>query len=262
MAEDFITSSANPKIKNIIKLRKPKESRDQKLILVEGEKEISLAKKAGFEIVEIFYSAGFKREEGISVGVYKELVTRVSKQVFEKISYRDNPDGFLALARRSERQLFEVKLSKNPLVIILEGVEKPGNLGAIMRTADAAGVDAVILNDSHIDIYNPNAIRSSIGTIFVKQVVEATREETLKWLNENNISVYATSRFGKKNYSDASYKKGTAFVMGAEHDGLSDAWKKAARELITIPMNGEASSLNLSVSAAILVYEALRQRKK
>lgn len=262
MAENFISSSANPKIKNIIKLRKPRESREQGLILVEGEKEIGLAQKSGFKILEIFFCVDFKDGDNLLIGNYKGQVTRVSKQVFEKIAYRDNPDGFLALAKRSERKLCDIKLSKNPLVIILEGVEKPGNLGAIVRTADAAGVDAIILNDSHIDIYNPNAIRSSIGTIFMKQLAEASKEETLKWLNENNISAYATSRAGKKNYSKANYKKGTAFVMGSEHDGLSAFWKKAAHELVMIPMKGEASSLNLSVSTAVLVFEALSQRKE
>lgn len=261
MADNFITSLTNPKIKNVIKLRKPKESREQNLILVEGEKEISLAEKAGFQIEEIYYCAGFKRETNSNIGVYGGKIYRVSKKVFEKISYRDNPDGFLALVHRKERQLFEVELSSNPLILILEGIEKPGNLGAILRTADAAGVDAVILNDSHIDIYNPNAIRSSIGTIFMKQVVEAGREETIKWLKKNKIATYATSRAGKKDYSKMNYKKPTAFVMGSEHDGLSEAWKKEAGNLIMIPMKGEASSLNLSVSTAVLVYEALSQRR-
>ncbi|MBD3247692.1 RNA methyltransferase [Candidatus Falkowbacteria bacterium] len=260
--ENFITSLTNPKIKNAIKLRKPRESKKQDLILVEGEKEISLALKGGFEIKELFYCASFKRRANSELGIYNKNIIRVSKKVFEKISYRDNPDGFLALVKRQETQLFEVKLSKAPLVIVLEGIEKPGNLGAILRTADAAGVDAVILNDSHIDIYNPNAIRSSIGTIFMKQVVEASRVNTIKWLKKNKIRSFATSKAGKSDYSKANYKKATAFIMGSEHDGLSEAWKKAADDFIKIPMKGSASSLNLSVSTAILVYEAISQRGK
>lgn len=262
MFDNFIKSPSNPKIKNAVKLRKASVSKKQKLILVEGEKEISLAIKGGFKIEELFYCSSFKRKADSGLGVYDKDITRVSKKVFEKISYRDRPDGFLALVKRREKALFEVKLSKDPLVIVLEGIEKPGNLGAILRTADAAGVDAVILNDSHIDIYNPNAIRSSIGTIFIKQVVDSSREETAKWLKENKIKMFATSKAGKKDYSKASYKKGAAFIMGSEHDGLSAAWKKTADEFIKIPMKGQASSLNLSVSTAVLVYEAISQRSK
>ncbi len=256
-----ITSTSNPKIKNIIKLRKPRERKKQGLIIVEGKVEISLALKTGWKIKELFFNDEFVNNETVSVSVEGHYAIEVSKEVFEKIAYRETPDGYLAIFESKSLELEDIKLSDNPLIVVLEGVEKPGNLGAILRSANAAGVDVVILNDSQIDLYNPNAIRSSIGSIFDMQVLSANRSETIKWLEEKKIKRIATSKAGEKAYTEANLKEPVAIVMGSEHDGLSEKWQKEADEFVYIPMEGIVSSLNLSVSTAVILFEAKRQRK-
>lgn len=259
----FIDSADNKKIKNIIKLQKPHERKKQGVVLVEGYKEILAALKAGMSLVEIFYCATYGGENPSFFGVSKDqkLIANVSKEVFEKITYREKPDGYLAIFMAKELALADIKLSEKPLVLVIEGTEKPGNFGAILRTADAAGVDAIIANDPQLDIYHPNAIRASIGAAFDKQIAIATREETIAWLAANNITTYATSKRGEKDFYDFDLTGGIAFVLGAEHSGLSEEWREAADEYIKIPMTGVVDSLNLSASAAILLFEAVRQRK-
>jgi RNA methyltransferase, TrmH family len=260
----FIDSVDNPKIKNILKLQKPHERKKQGVVLVEGYKEILAALKAGLNLVEIFYCATYGGENPSFFGVDKDkkLIANVAKDVFEKITYREKPDGYIAIFLAKNLQLADIKLSAAPLVLVIEGAEKPGNFGAILRTADAAGVDAIIANDPQLDIYHPNAIRASIGAAFDKQIAIATREETIAWLAANSITTYATSKRGEKNFYDFDYTGGTAFILGAEHSGLSDEWRESADEYIKIPMTGVVDSLNLSASAAILLFEAVRQRKK
>jgi RNA methyltransferase, TrmH family len=259
----FIDSPDNQKIKNILKLQKPAERRKQGAVLIEGYKEILAALKSGLQLVEIFYCATYGGENPSFFGIDKDkkLIANVSKTVFEKITYRDDPDGYIAIFLVKNYSLPEIKLSAKPLILVLEGMEKPGNFGAILRTADAAGVDAIIVNDNQLDIYHPNAIRASIGSIFNAQIVVATREETIAYLAANNITTYATSKRGEKNFYDFDLTAGTAFVLGAEHSGLSEEWREAADEYIKIPMTGVVDSLNLSASAAILLFEAVRQRK-
>jgi RNA methyltransferase, TrmH family len=260
----FIDSVDNPKIKNILKLQKPPERNKQGVVLVEGYKEVLAALKAGLQLVEIYYCAIYGGENPSFFGVDKDkkLIANVSREVFEKITYRDKPDGYIAIFVAKKLALADIKLSATPLVVVLEGAEKPGNFGAILRTADAAGADAIIVNDAQLDIYHPNAIRASIGAAFDRQIAGATREETIAWLAENNITAYATSKRATKAYTDFNFSSGTAFILGAEHSGLSEEWKEAADEFITIPMTGVVDSLNLSASAAILLFEAVRQRKK
>jgi|WetSurMetagenome_2_1015567.scaffolds.fasta_scaffold02993_9 RNA methyltransferase, TrmH family len=259
----FINSADNPKIKNIIKLQKPAERRKQGVVLVEGYKEVIAALKSGLQLVEIFYCAIYGGENPSFFGIDKDakLIANVSEEVFKKITYRDDPDGYVAIFLVKNIALEEVKLRERPLVLVLEGMEKPGNFGAILRTADAAGVDAIIVNDPQLDIYHPNAIRASIGSIFDQQIVSASREETIAFLAARNITTYATSKRGEKDFYDFDYSRGTAFVLGAEHSGLSEQWRESADEYIKIPMTGIVDSLNLSASAAILLFEAVRQRK-
>ena len=260
----YISSADNPKIKNILKLSKPHERRKQGVVLVEGYKEILAAMKAGLTMVEIYYCADYGGENPSFFGVDKnqKLIANVAKTVFEKITYREKPDGYLAIFTARILTLEEIKLNAKPLVLVIEGAEKPGNFGAILRTADAAGADAIIVNDSQLDIYHPNAIRASIGAAFDKQIAIATREETIAWLAANNITSYATSKRGDKDFYEFDLTAGTAFILGAEHSGLSDEWREAADEYIKIPMVGVVDSLNLSASAAILLFEAVRQRNK
>lgn len=255
-----IESLDNPKIKNIVKLRESsRERKEQGLFLIEGHREISLAQKGGVEIASLIYSPEYIKQE---LAIDEEKIIEVSKKVFAKISYRENPDGFLAIAKSQEQKLAEIKLSANPLLVVLEAVEKPGNLGAILRTADAAGLDAVIINDLKTDLYNPNVIRASQGTVFTVKVVLSSIEETIEFCKDKGIKILATAPEAVKEYTGVDYKKGSAIIMGAEDKGLSAKWLKAAEEKIKITMRGKIDSLNVSVSAAIVLFEAVRQRNK
>lgn len=187
-------------------------------------------------------------------------VFHVSRSVYEKIAYRGSTEGIIAEIKYKERKLEDIKLRENPLVIVLESVEKPGNLGAVLRSADAAGADAVIICDPLTDLYNPNLIRASIGAIFSRQVVAATSEETIAWLKVHGICILTAQLQDSSLYYDTPMTGPTAIVMGTESTGLTDIWRKAADRHIRIPMLGQLDSLNVSVSAAILLYEAVRQR--
>jgi TrmH family RNA methyltransferase len=251
-----ITSQSNPLVKEIVRLRK--QGRDSgEPIIIEGEKEIALAVTGGFKILKTVYCRDyFKADPGKLPG---ELV-EVDKKVFEKIAYREHPDGVLALAEAKESRLADLQLSSNPLIIILEAVEKPGNLGAVLRTADAAGADAVIVCDPKTDIYNSNVIRASLGAVFTVQTAAATSSEVIAWLKTNKIRSFAAVVGAKTSLYDADLRGPAAIVIGAEHEGLSRTWQEAADEPVSIPMAGQVDSLNASVSAAVMVYEAVRQR--
>ena len=255
----MITSKTNPKIKNIIKLEKASERREQNRILIEGRREIERAVACGFEVDTLFVCQEIAREE---VKVTARSIEEVSLDVFEKIAYREGSDGLLAVAipKYADLQQFKPK-KKNPLIIVLETVEKPGNLGAVMRTADAAGVDAVIIADPRTDLYNPNAIRASVGCIFSVPLFACSSEECIKWLKDNKITIYCTYLKASIDYLDADFKKASAIVMGTEATGISQQWVDAADQNIIIPMNGIADSLNVSVTTAIVTFEAIRQRR-
>jgi len=254
----IIESLENPKIKNIVKLRESSRQRQERaLFLIEGYREIGLALRAGVQIENLFYSPGYiKRGPAIE----EEKIIEVSKKVFSKISYREKPDGFLAVAKIKDKKLADLKLSANPLLVVLEAVEKPGNLGAILRTADAAGADAVIINDAKTDIYSPNVIRASQGTVFTIAAILSSAAETIEFCKNNKIRIFAATPEAKKEYTHVDYKEARAIVMGAEDKGLSQAWLEAADEKIKIKMRGKIDSLNVSVSAAVILFEALRQR--
>ncbi|MBS1556851.1 MAG: RNA methyltransferase [Bacteroidetes bacterium] len=257
----IITSTQNPKVKSLMQLEKPRERRKQQLFLIEGAREVRLALEAGYKIGNIFYCEEIvaKKELGFDLTDNK-LVIPVSREVFQKIAVREDSGGVLAVAEMKPHGLSQIRLSKNPLVLILEAVEKPGNLGAILRTADAAGVDAVIICDPQTDFYNPNVIRSSVGCVFTTQIAAATSDETIKWLNQHNISIYCTYLAASKVYHQVDYKQASAIVLGTESIGLSDIWVKNATANIIIPMHGKIDSMNVSNAAAVVVFEALRQR--
>lgn len=256
----MITSKTNPKIKNIIKLEKASERREQNRILIEGRREIERAVDCGFEVDTLFICQDIAKD---GASITARSVEEVSLEVFEKIAYREGSDGLLAVAipKYADLQQFKPK-RKNPLIIVLETVEKPGNLGAVMRTADAAGVDAVIIADPRTDLYNPNAIRASVGCIFSVPLFACSSEECIKWLKANNITIYCTYLKASIDYLDADFKKASAIVMGTEATGISQQWVDAADQNIIIPMNGIADSLNVSVTTAIVTFEAIRQRRK
>lgn len=260
----MITSLQNSSIKNIVKLYKSsKERRDQQLFVIEGARELSLALQSNYSIKSVYVC----REMFINTKYPDVLDTLpdnaifdISSSVFEKIAYRENTDGIVALAEPRQHSLSNIKLSDNPFIIILESVEKPGNLGAVLRTADAAAVDAVVVCDNQTDLYNPNVIRSGVGCLFTLKTAICSSEEALEWLKANNINVYAAELNGASQYNKVDYTMPSAIVMGTEADGLTDFWINNAKERIKIPMRGKIDSLNVSVSTAVITFEAMRQR--
>jgi TrmH family RNA methyltransferase len=256
-----ITSTSNPKVKSLLALEKPRERRKQQLFIIEGIKELRMALEAKYRIGNLFYCEDIIRAEELDPFLIdQKLMIPVSKEVFEKIAVRENSGGVIAVAEMKTHRLDDLQVGVNPLVLILESVEKPGNLGAILRTADAAGVDAVIICDPATDIYNPNVIRSSIGCLFTKPVATATSEETIQWLKERKLNIYCTYLGASKPFHEVNYKDGCAIVMGTEATGLSDQWVANATANIIIPMQGRIDSMNVSTAAAVVVFEARRQR--
>lgn len=251
-----ITSKENKKIKLLLSLKKASKRKKENLILIEGKKEISLALSGGLEIEELFCS-----EDKASDNDFYLDVTYLDQKIFYELSYRETPDGFMALAKRPERDLGDLELKKDGLVLVLENIEKPGNIGAMLRTADAARVDAVIVASSQTDLYNPNVIRSSIGTVFTVPVYEAENDELLDKLKKESYKIYGAALEKAQDFLEPDYKNSSAIVIGTEHDGLSDFWLKNSDQIIKIPMHGQIDSLNASVSAAVILYEVLRQRK-
>lgn len=257
---EIITSLQNSRIKSIVKLQeKSQERRREGLFVVEGVNEIRQVLNSGLKIDSVFLCPEVMKE--LTVADFEgSAVFHVSPAVFEKIAYREDSGGALLVVHSPASTLSALMLSANPLLIVLESVEKPGNLGAILRTADGAGADAVIVCDPRTDIWNPNVIRSSIGCVFSVPAVSATSEETLRFLKDKNIRVLAAALPGSVRHDRADFSAPSAIVFGTEADGLSDFWLKNADEVIRIPMLGKADSLNVSTSAAIIVYEAQRQR--
>ena len=262
-AEGAITSAQNPKIKRLLQLQqKSSERRKAGLFVVEGIREVERCMEKDYEIDTIFY-LNKDLSENVSKIIEKNKnikLFEVSPTIYEKIAYRGSTEGVIAEVKTKDKTLQDLKLSDNPLVVVLESVEKPGNLGAILRSADAAGADALIVCDPLTDLYNPNLIRNSTGAIFSVPCVACTSEECIKFLKENNIQILTAQLQDSELYYDTDMKRGTAIVMGTEATGLTDIWRKAADAHIRIPMLGITDSLNVSVSAAILLYEAVRQR--
>lgn len=255
---ETITSLQNERVKRIMKLqRKASARRAEGLTVIEGSREVSRAVENGWRPVELWICP----ELG-AVNPGDAEYFQCSRAVFEKISYREGPDGVLAVGPLVGKTLAELQLPGNPLILIAEGLEKPGNLGALLRTADGAGADAVIVCDSATDLNNPNVIRASIGTLFYLPVAEATTEETLGFLKEKGIEILSAVPDAGTVYTDVNLTGAVAVVVGAEDTGLSDQWKTADGLNVKIPMLGKNDSLNVSVAAAILLYEAVRQRKK
>ena len=233
----LITSTQNPKIKSLLLLEKPRERKKQSVFVVEGRKEVMYALKAGYQIQNIFFCEDIiSAQELIELKLNDRLLIPVSREVFDKIAVRESSGGMIAIADQKSHNLDDIKLKNNPLLLILESVEKPGNLGAILRTADAAGVDAVIICDPQTDFYNPNVIRSSVGCVFTKQIASATSEETIHWLKKNNVNIFCTYLRASKPYYETDFIGPSAIVMGTEATGLSDGWVKNATSNIIIPM--------------------------
>ncbi len=258
-----ITSIKNSRIINLQKLEKARERKLQNLFVIEGLKELSIAVVGGYEVKSIFFCSSIITENeiiNIINGNRQIELIEISEEVFQKLAYREGSGGLIVTAVPQKHSLNSLILSSNPLVIILESVEKPGNLGAILRTADAANIDAVIVCDGQTDVYNPNVIRSSLGCVFTTPVAIASSQETIDWVKKNNIKIYATALSASKAYHTIDYTEPSAIVMGTESTGLSDIWLKNATQNIIIPMGGKIDSMNVSNASAIVVFEAKRQR--
>lgn len=265
MIENFISSVHNPKIKSLLDLQqKASERKARSLFTVEGKREVLHCLQAGYDIDSCFYCPALlgTGENADMLSRLPESVRRfeVSAEVYDKIAYRKSTEGIIAEVAERKRSLSDLSLGENPLVIVLESVEKPGNLGAVLRSADAAGADAVIICDPLTDLYNPNLIRSSIGAVFMVPTVACSSQECIAFLKSKGIQILTAQLQDSHLYYKYDMTRGTAIIMGTESTGLSVLWREAADAHIRIPMLGKMDSLNVSISAAILLYEAVRQR--
>ncbi|MCQ2141379.1 MAG: RNA methyltransferase [Bacteroidales bacterium] len=280
MRTEYITSAQNPKIKDLLALQeKTKLRREKGLFVVEGRRELGHCLRAGFRIKTLFccseilcrdFHDGSYRlakndykgllDEAMEADVDAPLVVDIPLFIYDKVAYRGGTEGVIAEMEWKERELGALRVGDAPLVVVLEGVEKPGNLGAILRSADAAGADAVLICDPLTDLYNPNLVRASIGAVFTTQVACCSSEDAIAWLKSQGIQILTAQLQDSSWYYDTDMKKGTAIVIGTEATGLTDQWREAADAHIKIPMLGQLDSLNASVSAAILLFEAVRQR--
>ena len=260
-----ITSIKNPLIKQIAAYQaKSKERRADKVVLIEGKKETELAVSSNVKFLKILFCPEIISEKDARNLVGKQFDTaevyEVSEEVFSKISYRETTGGLYIIGEIADKKLSDLPVNDNSLFIILEAVEKPGNLGAICRIGDAAKVDGIIICDPHTDIYNPNSVRSSLGCVFSNNVVSTDFESCIKWLRENKITSYAAELRASEFYHKYDYRGKTALVFGTEATGLTEKWIQNADYRIKIPMLGYIDSLNVSTSVSAMVFEALRQR--
>lgn len=259
-----ITSIQNSYIKQLVQLKE--KSRDRKksgVFLIEGQRELSLAIKGHYQIETLLYCKDLITNIDIETLTTTNTETiEVSKDVYHKLAYRDTTEGVIAVAKTQGLALEDLIFNKpNPLILIAEAPEKPGNIGALLRTADAANVDAFIIANPKTDLYNPNIIRSSVGCVFTNQVASGVTEDIIAFLKSKNINIFCAALQASKPYHTQDFTTATALVVGTEATGLSSEWRNHATQNIIIPMQGEIDSMNVSVAAGILVFEAKRQRQ-
>ena len=255
----LITSLQNERVKRIVALgQKSSLRRSEGVIVVEGRRELEHCLNCGYEVVAVYHCPALLDSIPACACPHYE----VTRDVYEKMAYRGSTEGVIAEVRPRQLTLDDLQLSEQPLIIVLEAVEKPGNLGAVLRSADAAHADAVVVCDPLTDLYNPNIIRSLIGAIFTVPCVACSSEECITFLKANNIQILTAQLQDSLPYYDTDMRRSTAIVMGTESTGLTNQWRAAADRHIRIPMKGQLDSLNVSVSAAILLFEAVRQREK
>lgn len=261
----LLTSAQNPKIKQLLQLQqKSSERRKHGVFVVEGQREILHCHSVGYQIDSIFVCSQIAGDDAIAALqriVPDSRIVAVTRDIYAKIAYRGTTEGMVAEFKTRHLTLDDLQLPASPLIVVLESVEKPGNLGAILRSADASGVDAVVVCDPLTDLFNPNLIRSSIGGIFTVPTVACTSDECITFLKSRGIQILTAQLQDSSLYYDTDMCRPTAIVMGTESTGLTPQWRKAADAHIRIPMLGRLDSLNVSVSAAILMFEAVRQRK-
>jgi TrmH family RNA methyltransferase len=272
---NLISSAQNPLVKRLVSLREKKRLRLQEgIFLIEGETELlrGLAGRIEFDTVvccpellagnaELGTIESLTKKFGIGSGRATELV-EVSQRVYEKISLREHTGGIISIAKIPRQDIHVLQLPKAPLVLVVAGVEKPGNLGALLRTADGAGVEAVIVCEAEVDLYNPNVVRSSLGALFTVPAFQMSWKETRQWLQENRIRMIFTTPAAEKDYTEADYTGAVAVFLGSEKEGLPAEWLQEKADTVKIPMLGQMDSLNVSCSGAVVLYEAVRQRKR
>ncbi|WP_299681248.1 TrmH family RNA methyltransferase [uncultured Dokdonia sp.] len=260
----YISSSQNPTVKKLIKIQSKAKARQlEDAFLIEGLREINLAIAGGYSISELYIKASFIEDVSVVAlidSLEGVLVTSLADEVYRKVAYRDGTEAVIAFAKAKKTTLQELQLPENPLVLIAEAPEKPGNIGALLRTADAAAVDAVIIANPKTDLYNPNIIRSSVGCVFTNQIALAPTEEVISFLQEKGIQIFSAILQEAQSYHMQDYTQPTAIVVGTEATGLTAPWRTASTQNIIIPMCGEIDSMNVSVAAGILTFEAKRQR--
>lgn len=262
-----ITSPQNKEIKWLLQLQeKSRNRRKESAFVIEGQREISLAIKGGYTPLHLYFVpelVDFQEVLDISKSNTEKpaAITEISHEVYEKIAYRGSTEGLIAVFESRDHTLEDLNFkNSSPLILVAEAPEKPGNIGAILRTADAAAVDAVIIANPRTDLYNPNIIRSSVGCIFTNKIATGSTSEIIEFLQQHNIQIYAAALQASKPYHDIDFKNASAIVMGTEATGLSEDWLKNSTQNIIIPMHGEIDSMNVSVAAGILIFEAKRQR--
>lgn len=270
MIHQAVTSLQNPRIKRAAKLFDRRDRNETGEFLIEGYRELKRAadNNIGFQTLFICPKLFLGCNENALIDqicVQKVEVIVCDENAFKKISYRDRPDGLIAIARQMKKSLNDLigllSEKKDPFLIVAEAIEKPGNLGTILRSADAAGVDGVIVCDRCTDIYNPNVVRASVGTLFTIPVVEASSQETLTWLQKRKIKVVAATPSAEQEFTESNLPESIAIAVGTEQLGLSEIWMKAADLKVRIPMRGIADSLNVATATTLLLYEVVRQRK-
>lgn len=258
-----ITSIQNPLVKEIFQLQEKSRTRKKLgLCIVEGKREIALAQRANYQIETLLYFEAIFDERSLNLfGLENQQIIRVSKEVYKKLALRDTTEGVIAIINTKDLSLDQISFDKKtPLILVAEAPEKPGNIGALLRTADAANIDAVLIANPKTDMFNPNVIRSSVGCVFTNKIATGSTAEIIAFLKKRNINIFCAALTASKLYHTISYKAASAIVVGAEATGLSNEWLENSTQNIIIPMQGEIDSLNVSVSAAIVIFEAKRQR--
>lgn len=262
----FISSLQNPGVRRILQLQeKARTRKKENVFVVEGVREIELAIKGGYEVQELYYTSDLfpsEKFENLRVILPDAVqVTELSAEVYGKIAYRGSTEGVIAIVTAKDLLLKDIVLkNENPLILVAEAPEKPGNIGALLRTADAAAVDAVLIANPKTDMFNPNIVRSSVGCLFTNNIATGSTKEIVGFLKENGVNIYAAALQASKNYSSVDFTTSSAIIVGTEATGLSEEWLKNSTQNILIPMQGEIDSMNVSVAAGILVFEAKRQR--
>ena len=257
-----ITSIQNQYIKSLVQLQEKAKARKQSgTFLIEGKREIELAIKGNYQLETILFLPELISKDQITklINGTVELI-EINKEVYQKLAYRDTTEGIIAIAKTKSLSLSDLKLPENPLILVMESIEKPGNIGAMLRTCDAANIDAVIIANPKTDLYNPNIVRSSVGCIFTNQIAMGTSEEIIQFLKNKNITIFGATLQNSNFYHTQNYTTPTALVVGTEATGLTQIWRDNASQNIIIPMQGEIDSMNVSVASAILLFEAKRQR--